>query len=69
MALAAAGELRSVVSSKDTRAYRARIKELTERSGAAAPALAHVLREIQAAVTAGAVVGVVASGAAGAGAC
>jgi hypothetical protein len=44
VALAAAGELRTVVPRRAGRRYRTRIRELTERAGAAVPALRRVLR-------------------------
>ncbi|MFD4970077.1 GPP34 family phosphoprotein [Streptomyces sp. NPDC058424] len=50
VALAAAAELRTLVPAKDRKRHRQRIEELTERSGAAAPALRRVVREVSAAV-------------------
>lgn len=56
VALACAGELKTVVSRAERRAYKQRIAELGESAGAAAPALSKVLSEIRAAVTAAVVV-------------
>ncbi|MGW7263970.1 GOLPH3/VPS74 family protein [Streptomyces sp. NPDC054842] len=50
VALAAAAELRPFVSARDRKQYRARIEELTERSGAAAPALKKVIQEVRTAM-------------------
>ncbi|WP_445527813.1 GOLPH3/VPS74 family protein [Streptomyces cyslabdanicus] len=50
VALAAAAELRTVVPAKERRRHKQRVEELTERSGAAAPALRKVVREVSAAV-------------------
>ncbi|GGX91663.1 GOLPH3/VPS74 family protein [Streptomyces anandii] len=50
VALAAAAELRTLGSGRDRRRHRRRIEELTERSGAAAPALRRVVREVRTAV-------------------
>ncbi|MEU6402352.1 GPP34 family phosphoprotein [Streptomyces sp. NPDC046985] len=50
VALAAAAELRTLASARDRRRHRRRIEELTERSGAAAPALHGVVREVRTAV-------------------
>ncbi|MFB7322949.1 GPP34 family phosphoprotein [Streptomyces sp. NPDC056190] len=50
VALAAAAELRTLMPAKDRKRHRQRIEELTERSGAAAPALRRVVREVSAAV-------------------
>ncbi|MGX4688574.1 GOLPH3/VPS74 family protein [Streptomyces sp. JNUCC 63] len=50
VALAAAAGLRTLVSATDRRRHRQRIEELTERSGAAAPALRRVVREVRTAV-------------------
>ncbi|WP_281155060.1 GPP34 family phosphoprotein [Streptomyces sp. HYC2] len=50
VALAAAAELRTLVPAKDRRRHRQRIEELTERGGAAAPALRRVMREVSASV-------------------
>lgn len=52
IALACAGELKTVVTGAERRKYKARIAELNERAGAAAPALRKVLTEIRAAMTA-----------------
>lgn len=49
--LAAASQLRGVVSGRDKRRYKDRITALTDRSGAAVPALRKVLQEIQTAAT------------------
>jgi hypothetical protein len=54
VALAAAAELRTVVPARDRRRYRDRIEDLTERSGAAAPALRRVVREVRTAMIASA---------------
>ncbi|GAA1361007.1 GOLPH3/VPS74 family protein [Streptomyces beijiangensis] len=51
VALAAAGELRTFASGKERRQYRARIEELTERSGATAPELKKVIKDVRAAMT------------------
>ncbi|WP_329125909.1 GOLPH3/VPS74 family protein [Streptomyces sp. NBC_01465] len=51
VALAAAGELRTFASGKERRQHRARIEELTERSGATAPELKKVIREVRTAMT------------------
>ncbi|MFI9602185.1 GPP34 family phosphoprotein [Streptomyces sp. NPDC052043] len=50
VALAAAADLRTVVPAKERRRHKQRVEELTERSGAAAPALRKVVREVSAAV-------------------
>ncbi|MFF4761452.1 GPP34 family phosphoprotein [Streptomyces sp. NPDC001292] len=50
VALAAAAELGTLAPAKDRRRHKGRIEELTERSGAAAPALRRVVREVSAAV-------------------
>jgi hypothetical protein len=50
IALAAAAELPGLAPAKDRARDRQRLEELTERSGAAAPALDHVLREVRTAV-------------------
>lgn len=50
--LAAAAELRTLVSRKDRGRHEARIEELTERSGAAAPALRGIVGEVRAAMIA-----------------
>ncbi|MFC3456420.1 GOLPH3/VPS74 family protein [Amycolatopsis speibonae] len=47
-ALAAAVELKGVVSGKDRRQYKDRIEELTERGGDAVPALRKLFRELRA---------------------
>ncbi|MQT01787.1 GPP34 family phosphoprotein [Streptomyces jumonjinensis] len=66
VALATAAELRAFATGRERRAYRARIAELTERAGSAAPALRKVMEEaraaITAAVTASAAAGVMSSG-------
>ncbi|MFI1886314.1 GOLPH3/VPS74 family protein [Streptomyces jumonjinensis] len=66
VALATAAELRTFATGRERRAYRARIAELTERAGSAAPALRKVMEEaraaITAAVTASAAAGVMSSG-------
>ncbi|MEU7057671.1 GPP34 family phosphoprotein [Streptomyces sp. NPDC046197] len=54
VALAAAAELRTLLSGRDRRRRKDRIEELTERSGAAAPALRRVVREVRTAVIAAA---------------
>ncbi|MFD5630714.1 MULTISPECIES: GPP34 family phosphoprotein [unclassified Streptomyces] len=50
VALAAAAELRTLVSGKDRKLHKDRIEQLTERSGAAAPALKKVIQEVRTAV-------------------
>ncbi|MCT9082641.1 GOLPH3/VPS74 family protein [Streptomyces fulvoviolaceus] len=50
--LAAAAELRTLVSRKDRGRHEARIEELTERSSAAAPALRGIVGEVRAAMIA-----------------
>ncbi|MFD7713870.1 GPP34 family phosphoprotein [Streptomyces sp. NPDC059785] len=50
VALAAAAELRTFVPGRDRRRYKERIEELTERSGAAAPALRRVVQEVRTAM-------------------
>jgi hypothetical protein len=50
VALATAAELRTVASSKERRLHAARIDELAERGGAAAPALRKVIQEVRTAV-------------------
>ncbi|GAA2284306.1 hypothetical protein GCM10010145_65430 [Streptomyces ruber] len=50
VALAATAELRTLVAGRERRAHRARIEALTERGGAAAPALRKVLREARTAL-------------------
>jgi hypothetical protein len=51
VALATAAELRTLASPKERRFHKARIDELTERSGAAAPALRKVVQEVRTAVS------------------
>ncbi|MEU7381767.1 MULTISPECIES: GPP34 family phosphoprotein [unclassified Streptomyces] len=62
VALAAAAELRTLVPAKDRRRHKARIDELTDRSGAAAPALRRVVREVNAAVIVAATAAATAAG-------
>ncbi|MFF1448049.1 GPP34 family phosphoprotein [Streptomyces sp. NPDC058274] len=62
VALAAAAELRTFVSGKERKQYKDRIEELTERSGAAAPALKKVIQEVRTAM----IVAVTAASSAGA---
>ncbi|MFF0141165.1 GPP34 family phosphoprotein [Streptomyces sp. NPDC005227] len=50
VALATAAELRTLASAKERRLHKARIEELTERGGAAAPALKRVIQEVRTAV-------------------
>ncbi|MFD9462486.1 GPP34 family phosphoprotein [Streptomyces sp. NPDC060027] len=50
VALATAAELRTLASPKDRKLHKARIDELTERGGAAAPALRKVIQEVRTAV-------------------
>jgi hypothetical protein len=50
VALAAAAELRTLLPGKDRKLHKERIEELTERSGAAAPALKKVIQEVRSAV-------------------
>ncbi|MFF4349310.1 GPP34 family phosphoprotein [Streptomyces sp. NPDC001530] len=52
VALAAAAELRTLVPAKDRKLHKNRIEDLTERSGAAAPALKKVIQEVRTAVIA-----------------
>ena len=52
VALAAAAELRTVVPGKDRKRHKARVDALTERSGAAAPALRKVVTEVHTALIA-----------------
>lgn len=47
VALAAAAELRTFAPGKDRKLYKERIEALTERSGAAAPALRKVIQEVR----------------------
>jgi len=49
VALAAAGELSSVLPASDRRRHRRRIEELTARSGPAAPAVRTLIRQLNAA--------------------
>jgi hypothetical protein len=51
VALAAAGELTSVLPGPDRRRHRRRIEELTARSGPAAPAVGKVIRALNAAAS------------------
>ncbi|GLZ08710.1 hypothetical protein Acsp03_61760 [Actinomadura sp. NBRC 104412] len=53
VALAAAGELKTVLPSSDRRRHKRRIQELTARSGPAAPAVRKVIRAQNAAAGAG----------------
>jgi hypothetical protein len=53
VALAAAGELTSVLPGSDRRRHRRRIEELTARSGPAAPAVRKVIRQLNAAAAGG----------------
>ncbi|MFF4501378.1 GPP34 family phosphoprotein [Streptomyces sp. NPDC001401] len=62
VALAAAAELRTLVPGKDRKRHHARVAELTERSGAAAPALRKIVTEVQTAVTASLTAAAVATG-------
>jgi hypothetical protein len=50
VALAAAAELRTLLSAKDRKLYKGRLEALTERSGAATPALKKVIQEVRSAV-------------------
>ncbi|MCX4987294.1 MULTISPECIES: GPP34 family phosphoprotein [unclassified Streptomyces] len=50
VALATAAELRTLASPKERKLHKARIDELTERGGAAAPALKKVIQEVRTAV-------------------
>lgn len=50
VALATAAELRTFASSKERRLHRVRIDQLTERGGAAAPALRKVIQDVRTAV-------------------
>jgi hypothetical protein len=52
VALAAAAELRTLVPGRDRKRHQARVEALTERSGAAAPALRKVVSDVQAALIA-----------------
>ncbi|ADI05775.1 hypothetical protein SBI_02654 [Streptomyces bingchenggensis BCW-1] len=61
VALAAAGELRTVVTAADARAHKARIAELARRSGQVGPALEKALGQVRSAVAV-AVTGVTLSG-------
>ncbi|GAA4241828.1 GPP34 family phosphoprotein [Actinomadura meridiana] len=51
VALAAAGELRTVLPNTDRRRHRRRIEELTARTGPAAPAVRRVIRQQRAAAS------------------
>lgn len=53
VALAAAGELKTVLPGADRRRYKRRIQELTARSGPAAPAVRKLIRQEDAATAAG----------------
>ncbi|MQY09495.1 GOLPH3/VPS74 family protein [Actinomadura macrotermitis] len=53
VALAAAAELKTVLSRRDRRLHRQRIKELTARSGPAVPAVRKLIRQQQAAAVGG----------------
>ncbi|MFJ4770037.1 GPP34 family phosphoprotein [Streptomyces uncialis] len=50
VALAVAGEVRTLASAKEYRAHKARAEALTARSGAAAPALRKVIQELRTAL-------------------
>jgi hypothetical protein len=50
VALAAAAELRTLLSGQDLRRHKERVEALTERSGAAAPALKKVVEEVRTAM-------------------
>ncbi|WP_369250682.1 GPP34 family phosphoprotein [Streptomyces sp. R41] len=50
VALAAAAELRTLAPAKDRKLYKNRLEDLTDRSGAAAPALKKVIQELRTAV-------------------
>ncbi|WP_406175952.1 GPP34 family phosphoprotein [Streptomyces sp. NBC_00996] len=50
VALAAAAELRTLAPAKDREFHKTRLEDLTDRSGAAAPALKKVLQEVRTAV-------------------
>jgi hypothetical protein len=52
VALAAAAELPTLVPGRDRRRHHARVAELAERSGAAAPALRKVVTQVHTALTA-----------------
>ncbi|MCW7943406.1 membrane protein [Streptomyces hygroscopicus] len=52
VALAAAAELRTVVTAADRRRHKERIEALTDRGGAAAPALKKVVHEVRTAMVA-----------------
>ncbi|MFD4528220.1 GPP34 family phosphoprotein [Streptomyces sp. NPDC058470] len=66
VALAAAAELRTLLPGKDRKLHKDRIEELTDRGGAAAPALKKVIQEVRTAVivavTTGAATGAAAGG-------
>jgi hypothetical protein len=51
VALAAAAELRTLVSSRERRQYEGRIAALTERSGTAVPVLRQAVQEVRSAVS------------------
>lgn len=53
VALAAAGELKTVLPGRDRRRHRRRIEELTARTGPAAPAVRKVIRQKKAAMASG----------------
>ncbi|NKZ08007.1 GOLPH3/VPS74 family protein [Actinomadura latina] len=53
VALAAAGELTSVLPGSDRRRHKRRIEELTARSGPAAPAVRKLIRQLNAAAASG----------------
>ncbi|MDX3232415.1 GPP34 family phosphoprotein [Streptomyces sp. ME19-01-6] len=61
VALAAAGELRTVVTAADARAHKTRIAELARRSGQVGPALEKAIGQVRSAVAV-AVTGVALSG-------
>ncbi|MFE9764113.1 GPP34 family phosphoprotein [Streptomyces sp. NPDC005808] len=65
VALAAAAELRTLLPGKDRKLHKDRIEELTERSGAAAPALKKVIQEVRTAVTVAVTTGAATGAAAG----
>lgn len=50
VALAAAAELRTLAPAKDRKLHKTRLEDLTDRSGAAAPALKKVIQELRTAV-------------------
>ncbi len=53
IALAAAGQLRTVFSGRQRRLHRRRIAELTAQAGPAAPALRKVVQQLQASAAGG----------------